>query len=305
MKQNTQHTILVPQASKQYQLLDTGNGLKVERFGSNVIIRPDSNCVWRPKLEDSTWTNIDAQLVKGADGKQQWATKKSFQEPWTFTYDQGVKDGLCDTKIVFSLRLSGASKNIGVFPEQAANWRWIMQKVCSADHAPNVLNLFGYTGGATLAAAAAGASVCHVDSSQPAVTWARTNQKLSNLTGAPIRWIVDDCAEFVAREIKRGVKYDALIMDPPAFGRDQKGNVFEFEKQILKLMGLCKKVLVQDPLFVVFNGYSMGYSATVLKNLLDDFFPSKTVEFGELHLHENTNNRTLPCSLYARFFRED
>lgn len=305
MKHSTQHTILMPPSSKHHQLLDSGNGMKVERFGGNVIVRPDSNCVWHPRATtDTTWTHVDARLEKKEDGKLQWAKHSRFKEPWTFTFDHGAKEGLCDNKLVFSLRLSPSSKNIGIFPEQAANWEWIMHKICSTDTPPNVLNLFGYTGGATLAAAAAGASVCHVDSSQAAITWAKKNKELSHLSKSPIRWIVDDCADFVSREIRRGVTYDALILDPPAFGRDQKGRTFEFEKQIVKLLTQCRKVLVQDPLFVIFNGYSMGYSATVLKNLLDDIFPSKNIEFGELHLHEEASNRTLPCSLYARFGRE-
>ncbi|KKQ49255.1 MAG: hypothetical protein US69_C0007G0004 [candidate division TM6 bacterium GW2011_GWF2_38_10] len=304
-KELQQHKIIVPPHSKHYQLLDSGAGLKVERFGCNTIIRPDSNCVWNQQMvKDNTWTHVDARLEKGEQGKMEWKKHKSFKDEWTFTFDHGLKEGLCDKKLVFSLRLSGASKNIGIFPEQAANWEWIMKRVCAADNKPSVLNLFGYTGGATLAAAAAGAHVCHVDSSQPAVTWAKKNQKLSNMQDAPIRWIVDDCTDFVAREIRRGVRYDALIMDPPAFGRDQKGNAFEFEKHILKLLGLCKKVLVQDPLFVVFNGYSMGYSATILKNLLGDIFPGKVIEFGELHLAEQGARRNLPCSLFARFERQ-
>jgi 23S rRNA (cytosine1962-C5)-methyltransferase len=250
------------------------------------------------------WSHIDVALEKGPEGKQQWTKHKSFKEPWTFAFDHGTKEGLCDNKLVFSLHLSPSSKNIGVFPEQAANWIWMMHKICTADTPPRVLNLFGYTGGATLAAAAAGASVCHVDASAAAVTWARNNQELSKLKDAPIRWIVDDCAGFVGRESRRSSRYDALILDPPAFGRNQKGRTFEFEKQILKLLGLCRQVLVQDPLFVIFNGYSMGYSATVLKNLLGDFFPGKNIEFGELQLQEQSGNRCLPCSLFARFARE-
>lgn len=304
MKHTIHHTILTPPTTKHYQLLDSGNGLKAERFGCNVIVRPDSNCVWQQQIEENVWSHIDATLEKGPEGKVFWTKHRSFKEPWTFTFDHGVKEGLCNDKIVFSLRLSPSSKNIGIFPEQAVNWEWLMHKICSADTPPNVLNLFGYTGGATLCAAAAGASVCHVDASQSAVTWARSNQGLSKLKDKPIRWIVDDCAEFVGREIRRGTRYDALIIDPPAFGRDQKGKVFEFEKHVIKLLGLCRKVLVQDPLFVIFNGYSMGYSATVLKNLLDGFFPSKTIEYGELHLQEHQGSRMLPCSIFARFGRD-
>ncbi|MFH1831552.1 MAG: class I SAM-dependent methyltransferase [bacterium] len=300
MNNKQQNTILVPAQSKSYQLLDSGNGMKVERFGDNIIVRPDANCVWSPQAQKSVWANVDAILEKTSDGKYTWEKKKSFKDLWTFTFDGR------DQAIVFSLRLSSASKNLGIFPEQASNWQWMMNQIYTAGSGskPSVLNLFGYTGGATLCAAAAGAKVCHVDASQAAVTWARANQTMSLLGGEPVRWIVDDCVDFVSREIKRGVSYDAIILDPPAFGRDQKGKVFEFEKQVQRLLGLCKQVLVPDPLFVIFNGYSMGYSATVLKNLLGDFFPGKNIEFGELHLQEKSGQRTLPCSLYARFGRE-
>lgn len=169
---------------------------------------------------------------------------------------------------------------------------------------PNVLNLFGYTGAATLAAVAAGAEVCHVDASKPAITWARYNQELSHLNEAPVRWISDDCATFVAREIKRGVKYDALIMDPPAFGRDRKGKVFEFEKKVQELLALCKEVLVENPQFVIFNGYSMGHSATVVYNLLKEFFPNEDIEFGELQIKHHKQAYNMPCSIFARFKRK-
>jgi 23S rRNA (cytosine1962-C5)-methyltransferase len=294
--------ILMPNLGQHYQLLDSGDGAKLERFGNNVVLRPDSNCVWARQQNADVWHYVDATFCKDAQGKCSWLKNKSFKEPWLFTFDQPMRDGLCDKKFQFLLRL-GVSKNIGIFPEQASNWLWMMGLICGQSTAPKVLNLFGHTGVATLCAAAAGAQVCHVDASQSIVTWARSNQELNQMTGATIRWIVDDCAKFVEREIKRGVRYDALIMDPPAFGRDQKGHVFEFEKQIVHLLTLCKQVLVQDPLFVIFNGYSMGYSATVLKNLLSDFFPGKDFEYGELHITEAHNSRTLPCSLFVRFSR--
>jgi 23S rRNA (cytosine1962-C5)-methyltransferase len=305
MKRAKLQSILTPPEGKHYQLFDSGNGEKVERFGNNTVVRFDGNCLWQPKANDTTvWTHIDAKLEKDAAGKLLWNQHKSFKDPWIYTYDQGLKEGLCDQKIIFSLKCSTSTKNIGIFPEQASNWEWMMHKICATDTPPNILNLFGYTGGATLCAAASGASVCHVDASQAAVTWAKKNQKLSRLEKTKIRWIVDDCSAFVEREVRRGVRYDALILDPPAFGRDQKGKVFEFEKKILKLLGLCKRALVQDPLFVIFNGYSMGQSATVLSNLLGDFFPSKNIEHGELHLQEQGGKRTLPCSIFARFSRD-
>ena len=149
--------------------------------------------------------------------------------------------------------------------------------------------------------AAHGAHVCHVDSSKPSIEWAKRNQSLSKLEGASIRWIVEDCTKFVQREIKRGMQYDAIVMDPPAFGRDQKGKVFSFAKNIQQLLELCTQVLRPYPLFFIFNGYSMGYSATVLKNLLQDYYPQASIEFGELHVNQEDANRTLPCSLFARF----
>jgi 23S rRNA (cytosine1962-C5)-methyltransferase len=178
---------------------------------------------------------------------------------------------------------------------------WMSKIIASQKKQPTILNLFGYTGGATLCAAAAGAKVCHVDASKSAVSWASKNQELSGLKNGNIRWIVDDCSKFVAREIKRGIKYDGLIMDPPAFGRDNKGNIFEFEKQIYNLLTMCKQAVRQDPLFFIFNGYSMGYSATVLNNLLNDFYSHKDIEFGELHLAHSDSKKTMPCSLFARF----
>ena len=292
--------LLIPDYSLAYQLLDSGNGLKLEQFGANRIIRPDSNCVWSPKLSINEWNKADACY-----GTKGWETKKSFKEPWTITYTmQGSGSDIGVNKITLALKFSLTSKNIGLFPEQAANWAWMVNTIQNSTTKPNILNLFGYTGAASLFAAAAGAEVCHVDASKPAITWARYNQELSHLNEAPIRWIVEDCATFVAREIKRGVKYDALIIDPPAFGRDPKGKVFEFEKKIRELMALCKEVLVEKPLFVIFNGYSMGYSATVLFNLLREYFPTEDIEFGELQIKHHKQDYNLPCSLFARFSRK-
>lgn len=297
---NVNMNIFIPTSSFTYRLLDSGNGYKLEQFGSNIIMRPDSNCVWQQKLPQSSWQRTDAIYQKDRSGSWQWQKTTTFKDPWIFSYTLAPYKDQKAQKITCQLRFS-SSKNIGIFPEQASNWEWMVRLIHSIPTTPQILNLFAYTGAATLCAAAAGAQVCHVDASKAAVTWARHNQELSKIDPFAIRWIVDDCAKFVAREIKRGVKYDALIMDPPAFGRDHKGNIFEFEKQIKNLLELCVKILKPQPLFVIFNGYSMGYSATVLKNLLDDFFPNQDIECGELHLQEHDTNRTLPCSLVARF----
>jgi 23S rRNA (cytosine1962-C5)-methyltransferase len=278
----------------QYQLLDSGNGYKLERFGNNIIARPDTNCVWKKLQPESEW-NKAAAVYKNA-----WTFKNNFKEPWTISYSNLKDSGLCKNQINLALRAT-ISKNIGIFPEQSAHWLWFAKLITGAPKQPNVLNLFAYTGAATLCAAAAGAQVCHVDAAKSTVNWARQNQELSGLQKAPIRWIVDDCTKFVMREVKRGVKYDGIIMDPPAFGRDPKGKVFEFEKQVCNLLELCKQILSDKPLFFIFNGYSMGYSATVLKNLLQDYFPKQAPEFGELQIAQVGGKRNLPCSLYARF----
>lgn len=291
---------ILTQAFNNYELLDSGNGLKLERFGNNTIIRPDSNCVWQTKLREKDWADASAKFLVN-----KWEFYKYFKEPWTITYDELKKEGLSEDIIKMQLRAT-ISKNIGIFPEQAANWIWMSKIIASQKKQPSILNLFGYTGAATLCAAASGAKVCHVDASKSVVAWASKNQELSNLKSHSIRWIVDDCGKFLAREIKRNVKYDGLIIDPPAFGRDNKGNVFEFEKQIYNILLMCKQVLIQDPIFFIFNGYSMGYSATVLYNLLSDFYPNKNIEFGELHLRNQRPDRHLPgvdipCSIFARF----
>jgi 23S rRNA (cytosine1962-C5)-methyltransferase len=291
--------VITPESTTNHRLLDSGDGFKLEQFGSNTIMRPDTNCVWKPTTTPDNWNRAVARYQKkGANWE--WTQTKQFKEPWLFTFHLPATGNKEAVKFTCQLRMS-QSKNIGIFPEQAAQWSWMTKLIQEVPYSPNVLNLFGYTGAASLCAASAGAQVCHVDASKPAINWAKENQKLSHLDNAPIRWILDDCTKFVMREIKRKEMYDGLIIDPPAFGRDHKGNVFEFEKRVYELLGLCKQVLKPQPLFVIFNGYSMGYSATVLKNLLHDFFPQAKINCGELHLIEHTGKRTMPCSIYARF----
>lgn len=287
--------ILTQNFSEDYQLLDSGNGLKLESFGNNIITRSDTNCVWLNKKNSKEWNLATASFKNSG-----WHFLKQFKEPWTISYKNMKAEGLSKYEIKMQLRAT-ISKNIGIFPEQSANWIWMSKIIASQKKQPSILNLFAYTGGATLCAAAAGANVCHVDASRSVVNWASQNQKISGMENTKIRWIVDDCIKFISREIKRDAKYDGIILDPPAFGRDNTGKVFEFEKQIFSLLGMCKKILSPEPLFFIFNGYSMGYSAIVLKNLLSDFFPDKQIEFGELHLKENYGSRSMPCSLYARF----
>ena len=288
-------TILISDYNPSYHLLDSGDGQKLEQFGPNRIIRPDGTCVWGRKLPEKEWEKADA--VYTSEG---WKIKKSFKEPWTMTYPLPGAQDTGISKLNFNLRLSN-SKNIGIFPEHASHWSWMIEIIKKNIASPNVLNLFGHTGAATLCAAAAGATVCHVDSSRPAVNLAHANQELNNLEATSIRWIVDDCSAFVSREIKRGNKYDALIIDPPAFGHDQKGKAFSFEKKIYSLLELCTRVLIDKPLFIIFTGYAMGYSATVLYNLLSEFYPDANIDFGELQIKHHKRLFNLPCSIYARF----
>ncbi|MCB9493539.1 MAG: class I SAM-dependent methyltransferase [Epsilonproteobacteria bacterium] len=277
-----------------YQLLDSGHGRKLEQIGSTRIIRPDTNCVWQPRLPKHEWSKAHATYAKNNADKWAWQHKKGLPPDWHFQYEY--------KKISISCQLKASgSKNIGVFPEQMANWSWMIDAITQSKKDLSVLNLFGYTGAATLCAAAAGAQVCHVDASKPSISQARTNAQNSGLANAPIRWIIDDCATFVKRELKRGKRYDALIMDPPSFGRSHKGKIFEFEKHVLELLQLCTRLLVPQPHFVIFNGYSMGFSPTVLANVLTDFYPDVTLDVGELELAHASDKRMLPCSLYARF----
>ncbi|MCK4264849.1 class I SAM-dependent methyltransferase [Candidatus Babeliales bacterium] len=267
-----------------YELLDSGDGYRLERFGNNIVARPDSTIIWRPRSPRSNW-NFDAILVNS-----RWQTKKSFKEKWIVSCDD------------FSLGLKlGRSPNIGVFPEQLENWKWINKVIKGSNKQPEILNLFGYTGGSTLAAAVSGAKVTHVDSAKSIISWFLSNKILSNLDTLPMRYIVEDCIKFVNRELRRGNRYDAIILDPPAFGKGSSGEVFKFEKDVPVLLELCKKILKPKPLFVLLNSYSMGYSPYVIGNLLEDFFPNQEIECGDLLLEEVKRERVLQCGVFARF----
>ncbi len=282
--------ILLP--SDSYALRDSGNGMKLERFGQYTIARPDPTALWEPTLSSAIWQEVAAifSKEKSALRGERWRNINISEDSWTIA---------CDT-IQLRLHLT-PFKHTGLFPEQMLNWRWFGPLISTSPKPPRVLNLFGYTGGATLYAASCGAEVTHVDASKPSVTWARENQNLSGLQDAPIRWIVDDAYKFVMREARRGAQYDAVIMDPPSFGRDPKGKVFTFEKDVPKLLEAIRSILVPDPLFFLINSYAMGYSPTVIKNLLAHILPFEKITCGELHIREELTQRTLPCSVYARY----
>lgn len=274
--------------SATYQLLDSGDGYLFEQFGPNKIIRPESTAIWSPSIPIDKW-KADAKCIKGQNAKWTWESKESFKTPWYFNYDS----------LTFELRFSH-SKNVGIFPEQVDNWNFISSAISKSQTKPNILNLFAYTGGATLVVAKTGASVCHVDASKSVVAWAARNAELSNLKDANIRWIVDDCIKFLKREVNRNVKYDGIILDPPAFGRAD-GITFKFEDDIKSLLALCKAVLVPKPTLFLLNCYSLGYSPQVVKNLVSDTFLDQKIECGELFLKEAARDRLFSCNVFARF----
>ena len=240
-----------------YELIDATAGNRLERWDKAVLVRPDPQVVWKREPADPRWQQADGVYHRSAQGGGRWEMRRRLPEKWTIRWGE------------LTLVVSPTGfKHTGIFPEQAVNWEWYQKKIAAAGRPIRVLNLFGYTGGATLACAAAGASVCHVDASKGIVAWARENAAASGLTDRPIRWIVDDCAKFVAREIRRGSFYDAIIMDPPSYGRGPGGEVWKLEDNIYDLMTLCEGVLSKDPLFVAVNSYTTGLSPAVMEYIL-------------------------------------
>ena len=290
--------ILTTTPNKDYELLDSGLGEKLERYGKFVLRRPDPQALWRPRLDTKIWDKADAVFERsGRDAG--WKIRAGVPERWEAEIG-GLK---------FLIRPT-AFKHTGVFPEQAPNWDWMRAVIQSAsegsgkDKKATVLNLFGYTGGASLACAQAGAEVCHVDGSKTAIGWARDNAELNGLSDKPTRWILEDAVKFVEREIKRGHKYDGVIMDPPAFGHGPGGEMWRIEKDLLYLMDLCEKVLSDKPLFVLVNGYASGYSAIAYENNLLNLKKKfgGEIEKGELTIAESgKDGRLLPCGIFARW----
>ncbi|MBM3886607.1 methyltransferase [Candidatus Dependentiae bacterium] len=283
-------TIVVPQQSHHtYALLDSGNGQRLEQFDSQTIIRPDVTCIWQPQHKN-LWQNADLICSKNQQGSRYvWKKQKTgATDQWNYSYHHPALQPL-----TFLLRTSEQSKNVGIFPEQAAHWDWLVERAARN----NILNLFAYTGGATLAIATAGAKVCHVDASKTTVAWARQNAERNGLENAPIRWIIEDCLTFMQREIKRGKQYGGIIMDPPAFGRDPNGNVFNFESSIHQLLAAAKQLLMPDG-FLLLNVYSVSLYATHVANVVRDYFPERNIEYGELHVQGGGNN--VPCNVFVR-----
>ncbi|MEK7531134.1 MAG: class I SAM-dependent methyltransferase [Patescibacteria group bacterium] len=265
-------TTLVTKADSDYELLDTGEGEKMERFGEVVCVRPDPEALWKRRIEAIEWRHADARYERKGE-KGSWKERRALPKSWPIQFGS----------MTLSVRLT-SFKHVGVFPEQLANWEWIRGRV-KKYKAPKILNLFAYTGAASIAAAQAGADVTHVDASKVAVEWARENARLSKLADAPIRYIVDDVSAFVAREVRRGSHYDGIILDPPAFGHGPKRELWKIEKSFLPLMQDIEKLLSPGADFVLISGYSSGYSPLMLKhNLLG----LKTARGGEIEIGELT-----------------
>jgi len=282
---------------QDYQLLDTGDGMKLERWGDTVLVRPDPQIIW-PKSGGSDWSKWDGYYHRSDAGGGRWEFRKQLPESWTIRY--------CDLK--FKIRPTDF-KHTGLFPEQAANWDWCSQKIHAARKAGrevSVLNLFGYTGAASVACAAAGANVCHVDASKGMVHWCRENAVLSGLANAPIRTIADDCMKFVSRESRRGRRYDAIIMDPPAYGRGTAGEMWKIEDHLWKLLSECRDLLSEQPVFFLINSYTSKLSPIVIGNLMSELLSGYggRITVGELGIPSQRNERVLPCGIYGRWETE-
>ncbi len=276
---------------RDYELLDSGDGSRLERFGQYVLVRPDAEAVWHPSLNDSEWFKADAKfIVSDEKNGGHWVKKSYVPEKWTISY----KD------INFSIQLSG-SKQVGVFPEQAAQWDSASKKIRTAGRPIRVLNLFGYTGLASISAAIAGADVTHVDASRKAISWGMENQQLTGSNSGKIRWLVDDAIKFVNREARRGSVYDSILMDPPKFGRGPKGEVWDFYKWLPTLLESCKTILSEKPLFFLITAYAVKASALTLNHALRDILPagSGTYEMGETILAEQSGKHLLSTSVYC------
>lgn len=277
---------------QDFELLDCSKGEKLERWGDYYLVRPDPQAIWETPRRNKHWDSRSARYSRSATGGGSW-DKGSLPANWQVRYGE----------LTFNVKPMNF-KHTGLFPEQAANWDWAMNKIRRAGRPISVLNLFAYTGGATVACAKAGASVCHVDAAKGMVAWGKENAAASGLSDAPIRWIVDDCAKFVEREIRRGRRYDAIIMDPPSYGRGPGGEVWKLEQNLWGFVSLCAGVLSEEPLFVIINSYTTGLSPSVLSYVSESIFTKKfggSSESQELGLPVTDSGLVLPCGATCRW----
>lgn len=277
---------------KDYEIIDMASGEKLERWGNIKLIRPDPQIIWKNKSIPSEWKLANARYNRSNTGGGAWEYSKRLPESWQVKYKN----------LTFNIKPMGF-KHTGLFPEQAVNWDWMINKIKQSKRDIKVLNLFAYTGGATVACLSAGASVCHVDSSKGMTTWAKENVESSGLREKPVRFIIDDVVKFVQREIRRGNKYDAIIMDPPSYGRGKNGEVWQFENNIADLVELCTQVLSDNPLFFLINSYTTGISSKVLANLLELNMKryNGKITSGEIGLPMKNSKLVLPCGIYGRW----
>lgn len=277
---------------KDYEVIDTSSGEKLERWGKYILLRPDPQVIWNTPKEVPQWNKLNGHYHRSDKGGGEW---EFFQLPneWSIQYRE----------LTFNLK-PFSFKHTGLFPEQAVNWDWFSEKIKQAGRPIKVLNLFAYTGGATLAAAKAGANVTHVDASKGMVTWAKENAAASGLADAPIRWLVDDCVKFVEREIRRGNTYDGIIMDPPSYGRGPKGEIWKIEDSIYPFIELCTQLLSKEALFLLVNSYTTGLQPAVLTYMLNTAIAKKrggSVTASEIGLPVSSNGLVLPCGASGRW----
>ena len=282
---------------KDYELIDCSNGEKLERWGNVYLLRPDPQVIWNNGILRNKYNNINSHYHRSNKGGGSWENLKKTPEAWKINYGD----------LTFNIKQMGF-KHTGLFPEQAVNWDFMMDKIKSSNKEIKVLNLFAYTGGASVACLKAGASVVHVDSSRGMVDWAKENVKASGMEDRPIRYIVDDVVKFVRREIRRGNKYDAIVMDPPSYGRGSNGEVWDIEKDLYELVELCLDILVDKPLFFIINSYSTGLSKDIFTNVLKLTLGKKyngKIYSDEIGIPLSNTDLVLPCGMYARFENEE
>ena len=272
---------------KDYELIDCSDGERLERWGDIILIRPDPQIIWSTGKKNPLWRKAHARYHRSNKGGGSWEMYKKVPDSWSINFKN----------LVFNIKPMGF-KHTGVFPEQAVNWEWMQNKIKEENRPLKILNLFGYTGCATLACMEAGASVCHVDASKGMVTWAKENAASSKLADKPVRWLVDDCVKFVQREVRRGNKYDGIVMDPPSYGRGPNGEVWKIEEKLYSLIELCIQVLTDNPTFFILNSYTTGLSPAVMEYLLNVQLKSKfggKVSSDEIGLRVTETNLSLPC----------
>lgn len=283
--------MIISEDWKDYEILDMANGEKLERWGNIILIRPDPQIIWKNKSKPELWKKANAHYHRSKSGGGEWEYIKGVPKAWQIKYKE----------LTFNLKPMGF-KHTGLFPEQAVNWDFMISKIKKENRPISVLNLFAYTGGATVACLSAGASVCHVDSSKGMTAWAKENVASSGLTDKKVRFIIDDVMKFVQREIRRGNHYDAIIMDPPSYGRGANGEVWNIEESLYSLVELCTKVLSDNPLFFLINSYTTGLSPSILSNILRMTIKKKgKVTSGEIGLPMKDSEIVLPCGIYGRW----